>query len=436
MRIASSFLPIPILAALAAAPLLAHSYGPPARVTGAPGDEALSCTLCHSTSPLNSGKGSAKIALLSGPFYIPGIKQRVAVQVLDPDQQRWGFELSARVSSDKEKSKAGEFTSVDNFTQVICEDWGAPPCLSGPAFIQNTSAGTRPGTRGGVTFQFDWTPPATNVGPIMFYLAANAANGNNNNQGDLIYTSSLQLDPLVPKEPSLTSSSIVSSATSAAGPLASNSWVTIYGTNLSATTRSWSDSDFVNGALPTSLDGVSVVLNIGRAPRFAYVGYVSPTQINFLMPYGVNPNAALPLQVKNAAGITAPVNVAVAVAPQLFSTDGKSVAASRANGAAITKDAPATPGETVSLFATGMGPSNPDLIPNQVPVQSVPLATLPTVTIGGTAATVVSASVLGGTAGVYQINVVVPSGAANGDLPVAVRVAGTSSASLTIPVQK
>src|SRR6476619_2329956 len=77
----------------------AHSYGPAPRVTGAPGDNPRACTLCHSGSGLNSGQGSVKIVLPGGAFYIPGVKQRVTVQVADPDQRRWGFELTARLNS-------------------------------------------------------------------------------------------------------------------------------------------------------------------------------------------------------------------------------------------------------------------------------------------------------------------------------------------------
>ena len=102
--------------------------------------------------------------------------------------------------------------------------------------------------------------------------------------GDFIYTSSVQLTPAIPAAPAVTAGNIVSAATSVAGPMAPNSWVTIYGTNLGVTTRAWTDSDFVNGRIPFSLDGVSVVLNLFGAPRLAYVGYVSPTQINFLLP--------------------------------------------------------------------------------------------------------------------------------------------------------
>jgi uncharacterized protein (TIGR03437 family) len=46
------------------------------------------------------------------------------------------------------------------------------------------------------------------------------------------------------------------------------------------------------------------------------------------------------------------------------------------------------------------------------------------------------AGVVAGAAGVYQINVQVPSGAANGDLPVVVTVGTAGSASTLLTVQK
>src|ERR1051325_5685788 len=180
-----------------------HSYGPKPRVTAAPGDDAKACTACHTTNALNSGSGRVKIVLQGGPAYIPGVKQRIVVQVSDPNQQRWGFELTARLNSDLASAQAGDFTSVDNMTQVICEDYGPKPCASGPSFITHTSAGTRNGTKNGAVFQFDWTPPATNAGPVTFYAAGNAANGNGSPTGDQIYSSSVQLTPAIPAAPSV-----------------------------------------------------------------------------------------------------------------------------------------------------------------------------------------------------------------------------------------
>lgn len=424
---------------------LAHSYGPPPGVTGAPGDNARACTQCHSGT-INSGTGKVEIFLQSGPVYIPGVKQRVTIQVTDPAQQRWGFELTARLNSDLQNKQAGEFTVIDNFTQVICQDSGPRPCLSGPSFIEHTSAGTRNGTNGGAAFQFDWTPPSSDVGPITFYVAGNAANGNGSSAGDFIYTSSVQLDPAIPAPPSVTAGNIVNNANSAPGPLAPNSWATAYGSDLGVTTRTWSDADFNNGGLPVSLDGVGVVLTFFGAPRLAYVGYVSPTQVTFLVPGDVSPGT-VQVQIKNPAGITKQVPITVqANAPQLLSVDGTYVSAAHSNGNLLGKSGllgsdgiattPAAPGEMIVLYGTGLGPTNPALIPGQMPRQATSLATLPQVSIGGTAATVSSAAVVPNAPGVYQIKVQVPATAANGDQPVVVQVGGVNSASTLITVQK
>lgn len=421
------------LAAFAPAIAFGHSYGPPPRVTGGAGDNVRACTACHAGAALNSGPGSVRIVLQSGAVYIPGVKQRVTVQVADPGQQRWGFELSARLNSDLEKGQAGDFTPVDNMTQVICEDNAPKPCATGPSFITHTTVGSRTGTRNGVSFQFDWTPPATNAGPVTFFVAGNAANGDNANTGDLVYSSSLQLNPAIPTAPAVPAGSIINAATSAVGPASPNSWVTVYGTNLGVTTRAWTASDFLNGAMPSSLDGVSVLVNLFGAPRLAYVGYVSPTQVNFLLPSDIVPTATT-VQVRNPAGISTAMPLTVqANAGQLFTVDGKSVLGTKANGSLLGS---AAPGETIAVYGTGLGPTSPALIQGQVPAEAAPLATLPRVTIGGTAATVASAGVVPGSAGVYQITLQVPADAANGDLPVVVLIGTASSVAATLTVQK
>src|SRR5262245_1427119 len=353
MRKVPPYLLVIMLTGIAPITTFGHSYGPAPRVTGAPGDNPRACTQCHTTSALNSGTGSVKIVLQSGQFYVPGVKQRVAVQIADSAQQRWGFELTARLNRDLENGQAGDFTPIDNMTQIICEDSAPRPCASGPSFIQHTSAGTRNGTTGGATFQFDWMPPATNVGPVTFFVAGNAANGNGSSSGDQIYTSSVQLTPATPAAPAVTAGNIVSAATSVAGALAPNSWVTIYGSNLSATTRAWADSDFLNFGMPFSLDGVSVLLNVNNTPRVAYVGYVSPTQVNFLLPSDANAGATA-VQVKNPAGSSTatPITVATA-APQLFTVDGKNVLGSHVSGSLLGKTTPAAPGETIVVYGTG-----------------------------------------------------------------------------------
>jgi uncharacterized protein (TIGR03437 family) len=444
MRVKTSVVIGPLFFSLGLAQIFAHSYGPAPRVTAAPGDNPIACTQCHTGTALNGGSGSVSIGLQSGAVYIPGIKQRITVHVADPTQQRWGFELTARLDSEPKNGQAGQLIPVDNFTQVICEDAGPQPCSSGVSFIQHTSAGTRKGTNNGATFEFDWNPPSTNAGPVTLYVAGNAANGDSNLTGDHIYTSSVQLNPAVPVAPIVTANNIVSAATSVAGPVAANSWVTVYGSNLGVTSRAWQDSDFINGAFPASLDGVSVVLTAFGAPRRAYIGYVSPTQVNFLLPSDTN-STTVQVQVRNSAGISAQLPLTVqANAPQLLTLDGKFVSGTHTDGSILGKaglfpsatTSPAVPGETITLYATGCGVTTPAQTPGQLATQSNSLATLPGVTIGGAAATVVSGGVLPGSGGVYQIRVQVPANAVNGDLPVVAQLGTFSSASTLLTVQR
>src|SRR5580658_806178 len=77
---------------------------------------------------------------------------------------------------------------------------------------------------------------------------------------------------------SLPSIALVANAEGGNPTIAPNTWVSVYGLNLSrpGDSRAWQGSDFVNSQLPTALDGVSVTVG-GKS---AYVYYISPTLIN------------------------------------------------------------------------------------------------------------------------------------------------------------
>jgi uncharacterized protein (TIGR03437 family) len=342
--------------------------------------------------------------------------------------------MTARLDSDLEKSQAGEFSPIDNLTQVICEDGGPKPCANGPAFITHTSAATRPGTAGGATFKFDWTPPAQDSGPITLYVAGNAANNDNNLTGDQIYTSSVQLTAANPSVPTVLADQVVLTSNLTSGDMAPNSWVTVSGTNLGVTTRDWTGDDFMDGGYPYSLDGVSVILISFGTPRLAYVGYVSPTVIRFLLPIDVI-QAPTTMQVRNPAGVSAavPINIRT-TAPQLFTVDGKNVmGVHTSDGTPLSKTSPAKPGETITITATGLGQTDPPLVTAQLAYASLPLARLPQVTIDGTAATVLSALATNWP-GLYEITLQVPSGAGSGDLQMACQIGTTTSPSVVLSV--
>ena len=88
--------------------------------------------------------------------------------------------------------------------------------------------------------------------------------------------------------PFYTASSIVHAATQTSQALAPNTVATVYGTNLSYTTHAVATADLNNGALPTTVEGVNVYVYGIRASIF----FVSPGQINFLIPYELTALAA------------------------------------------------------------------------------------------------------------------------------------------------
>jgi uncharacterized protein (TIGR03437 family) len=217
------------------------------------------------------------------------------------------------------------------------------------------------------------------------------------------------------------------------------SWTAITGANLSGTTRIWAGADFNGNSLPTSLDQVSVTID-GKA---AYVYYVSPTQINVLSP--ADPaQGSVPVQVTYAGKTSNVVNVSeAAFTPALFMFSplgGKYVAAVRVDGQYIGPTnlytgltVPAKAGDTLLLFGTGFGPTNPTTDFSQTFSGAPPAANTVTATIGGVAATVGFAGLL--FPGEYQFNIVVPS-VPSGDNLVVLKVNGvTSQGSAYLSVQ-
>ncbi|HLY18372.1 MAG TPA: TIGR03118 family protein [Bryobacteraceae bacterium] len=236
--------------------------------------------------------------------------------------------------------------------------------------------------------------------------------------------------------PVITSAGVLNGA-SFQSAIAPNTWVTIKGSNLAGTTREWESSDIVNGALPTDLDGVSVSLN----GMWAYVEYVSPTQLNVLLPVGLASGTAnLQTFAFGLSGPVVPVQV-LDTAPAFFmQSDGKHVVATHADGTLIAPAGtagatPAAPGETIVMYGTGFGVTNPAAPEGMVITTPLPLAAgFPTITFNGAAGQVRYSSLT--YAGLFQINVTIPTSAPSGDVAVVAQVGPESSpANVVIAIQ-
>ncbi len=235
--------------------------------------------------------------------------------------------------------------------------------------------------------------------------------------------------------PTISANGVVNGASFQPGIVA-NSWVTIQGAGLATKTDDWSNS-IVNGALPTSLDGVSV--SMGGKP--AYIYYISPGQLNVLAPDV--PAGPITVTVTTSGGTSAAfATTASAYGPAFFAWPGNQVVATRTDYSYAVKagtfagatTVAAKPGDVIVLWATGFGPTNP-AAPAGVAVPSdkaYATSSLPSITIDNVPATVYGAALAPGSVGLYQIAIQVPPSLADGDWPIQAIIGGVLSPAGTI----
>jgi uncharacterized protein (TIGR03437 family) len=217
---------------------------------------------------------------------------------------------------------------------------------------------------------------------------------------------------------------------------APGSWIEIYGSNLSPVTRQWGSADFTGANAPTSLSDIQVSVG-GQA---AFVDYISPSQVNALIPSSVGAGL-VPVTVTNAAGTSAPFMMTVnavqpgLLAPPGFMVGGKQyVAALFADGTTFVLPAgaiagvasrPAKPGETIVLYGVGFGAVTPAINAGTIVSQVNSLAAPLRVLFGSTAATASYQGLAPGFTGLYQFNVVVPAVADDPAMPLSFTLGGT-----------
>ena len=215
--------------------------------------------------------------------------------------------------------------------------------------------------------------------------------------------------------------------------ITSGGWASAFGTGFiwssSGFPRPWLPSDFVNGNLPLQLNDISVRFN----GIHTYIAYISPTQINFLVP----DDPTIGVVAVQEQGQLDQSNILlvnkVALSPGLFSFTAKYPAAVHLDGSYCgpagilsgTTTTPARAGEVIELYGTGFGPSNPKIDFSKLFAAPAPTAQTVTALMGGVAAKVDSFLV---SPGVYQFNLTVPDLPA-GNATVVLSVAGLKTQS-------
>jgi uncharacterized protein (TIGR03437 family) len=196
-------------------------------------------------------------------------------------------------------------------------------------------------------------------------------------------------------------------------------YIEIYGSNFSSTSRVWTSADFTGVNAPTALDGVTVTIN-GQP---AYVNYVSPGQVNVLVPGNLGADGPAQLILSNSAGSTSSYSVDVAplqpglLAPSGFVINGKQyVAALFPDGTLVlpagalpgVASRPAKPGETIILYGVGFGSVVEDTPVGTIAKQENTMRAPLQILFGQTPAMLRYDGLMPSSVGVYQINMVVP----------------------------
>jgi uncharacterized protein (TIGR03437 family) len=222
----------------------------------------------------------------------------------------------------------------------------------------------------------------------------------------------------------VSSAPIVVNAASQTTDVAPGSLAVLYGTNL-ATNTGTAPAGPDAGPLPQTLAGVTLVC----AGQLVPLLYVSPQQINFLLPSGLSPGPQT-IEVQNSSGNVVQANFQVVpAAPGLFS-------AAHADGTAINAATPASPGETILVYGTGFGDYQQPF-PDGFPAPNLPpdpLLSTVQVVVNGESIVPAFAGAAPGMIGVAVTRFALPGDLQSGNWDLAETISGAGSNTLTIPV--
>jgi uncharacterized protein (TIGR03437 family) len=223
----------------------------------------------------------------------------------------------------------------------------------------------------------------------------------------------------------------VVNAASFAPAVAPGTWVAIFGSNLASSAQAATSTPF-----PTQINGVSVLVGGLQCP----VSYVSPSQINALIPFEVA-NLTATQQIQSSLVVQSPIGrspdfplALTRNAPGVFTMN------SIGTGNAMVFDSFFRPVNVVTtspivIYATGLGPTTPKADTYSLGSSAEPLQRvqdLPVVTIGGVRAAVQFAGLAPGLQGIYQINLAPAEGALGNSL--VLKGGWYSAQPVTVPV--
>ena len=242
--------------------------------------------------------------------------------------------------------------------------------------------------------------------------------------------------------PAISAGGVVNAASYKNQPLAAGTIASVFGSNFSASSVPASQLP-----LSTSLGGVSVLVNGEFAPLF----FVSPSQINFQMPWTFGSTAEpLVVTVTGVPSASQTISAGQFYSPGIFSINSSGSGqgaiqianttffAAPAGSISGEQSRPAVRGsDYLTIYCNGLGdvknrPANGAAVPDgtSTTVQAV------TVTIGGVPVPASFSGLSPGFVALYQVNVLVPATAPSGSaVALTITVGGVTSNTVTVALQ-
>jgi uncharacterized protein (TIGR03437 family) len=230
-------------------------------------------------------------------------------------------------------------------------------------------------------------------------------------------------------------SAAVNGASFVPGGIVPGQIATIFGTDLTST----AGIDIASSLpLPTNFLNVAVAIDGFPAPLFAVDNVNGQQQINVQVPWEIGGKSITSVVVATNGLASAATSIPVLESqPGIFGYGASGQifgAILHATFQLADTGHPATAGETVLIYCTGLGAVFPQAQDGAAATGAELTVGTPTVTIGEAAAVVTFSGLAPGFVGLNQINAQVPSGLASGNQPVVITIGGASSSPVLLPV--
>ncbi|MGE3277138.1 MAG: choice-of-anchor V domain-containing protein [Vicinamibacterales bacterium] len=178
--------PTLIAAALAIRLVASHGYpeGAPPGFSGGFGEQA--CDACHFEATINTGPGKVLLAGVPDRF-TPGERYTLTLTLTRPGMRLGGFQLTARFEDGG--AQAGGLAPGPAHAEHLTVE-----SQNGIQYVGQHASGTGLAAPDTASWTLIWTAPPSG-GPVVFHVAANAADGDGTAEGDYVHTTTAVSSP-------------------------------------------------------------------------------------------------------------------------------------------------------------------------------------------------------------------------------------------------